>query len=1446
MSDFGVQPLTNQPAPDLTPIPLAPTSPTTPTPTTPVPVAPSTPSLPTTFQQQIAANLAGNTVAQSPGPSVAPFFQSQPTNPSALIPNLDSTRAAFIKKYQRYAPQLATIPAPIRASLISTDLSRINKGQMPLSDDETLHALSSAISGNAATLARHDTSIFGRITHLPDAAVTDLGNVLKGAARLVEPNRGNIVYQELFHNLPHWGKIYQENRAAGLNPIAAFLQSPGIRFIPGSFIASNLASGAHGLGNLLDHPVFAALDALPYASEAAKLTEIGGVAAAEGVRPLNALLTKSLLPEDAAIPKPNLVAGIEDATTTRLVPNRLGAVGEAAKQTSIGNWVTQAFGAQSRGLSKILGTADAYLHDVLKGNSPIEEGTKEAFARNSYSNAAEQTAKDLGIPLARRRAITQQFELDPNGREWITQLPENEAAFAREAIKLRSDADVVHDALGETGVAPNGERYPIKQLNKILKAQKVVDAAHEVVRARLPQLESLVSDAKPVPGSGEWHGTSRRFANDSIGDPYGASSAKNLYGPGLYTTDDFTVAEGYTAKGRGGDPVIYDVKWAGKKEPNFVDIDTTPVPVVIAQSITNHILPHLGDASLESISAVEEALVAGRPIAEVYRAIRTAVREHGYTMSDADELFHGLNDQFQTAGYDGFTHRGGGIWGDGPSHQVKIYFPDKVAEGALKIAEADPLGHLSPRARLARERATNLLDAVNRALDPNDPGTMQDVADLITNAKKSRAAYGSSRTGTDPLAPEPNIRLDTLNKLHTEVRNAAKLEKTLLKENARIPARYIPMVRDLAESEYKDAMVSTGVDPAAAARAIYARDFSAYPEFSRVELDNLIREHAKTWQDLKAAGADPLYVHHVNDGALGALKYPRAMDFARDISASKPRKLTAEPQPYIRDVSIALAHEGVELLSRDVNQSVMDSIMDAYGQRQGTLLERFRATAEDMASRDPGIDPLRKAEELARKGSAPYNPKAFNRMPVPSMANPEQIWLPRAIIDNLNRLHNPSPNAMGAILGTPTNIFRLSVLGLSPRFAVNNVFGNGFIQLAENGPGAFRWWSEAHRLIEEAKAGSTEIPLEIRGSSDLARKEIADNPINTRETERGAKLADIWNKTSESRVIRGIKYVIDKNYDLNAFFDDHNRLMSYLYGQSKALGKGLSEAEAHAAGLEAAYRTSMFWHDLTPIERNVLRQVFPFYAFTSKMLRFVTRYPFDHPARAAILSNITRAEIADQKDGLGYNWLNSIGLGPVHSNGHQLQLSLTGLNPFYDVANQYTLKGFLGNLNPVIESVLEAGGIGPGQQYASQHYDPITGKLQPTNASLPSALLGNLIPQTKAIDALLHPGSQGNGSAANRVLAGALGLPTSIRDIDVPAQYFTAELAREKDQAAVLKAAMASGDYSIALQYPALVPLVRAIQSARDNGLLSAYTPTGTTQGALDVLASAGRGVTGG
>lgn len=1253
-------------------------------------VAPALPPLGSTFAAQLTANLQGqqqNTAALTPTAFLSPSqtaatqaFAGQPTDANALITNLPNARAALAAKYARLGQQLQTVPTPIRSSLFNMDLQRVNAGQMPLSDAETGDAIAAAETHQQITPAHHDTSIWGDIKNLPGNVVSDLGAVTVGAAHLLEPNRGNPIYQELFNNLPKWLDVYHANLKAGMNPAAAFLRSPGIRFIPGSFIAANLLSGAHGLGNLLQHPLFTALDALPYASEAAGATELGQVAEGEGVRPIRAALTRTLLPEGSEIPSSRSVLApdedgnlVDQTPMTRLAPNKLGQTMQSLANTKVGSYLSQAFGQDARHLSQITGNYDATIADAMNPNgSKLDVSTpfgRIADLTRQGVTLATKTAQDLGVTDAERGGIAQMLEDSRDGLDWVHDQRPEVAQYARSLIELNQNMQAAYQDAGELPVR-NGEVYTAKQATAMDTAQSNLDAVRARAAVRvLPRLDSAVS------------------------------------------------------------------------------------------------------------SAFDDAQAA--------------------TEAHANNVDPSVNTQ-------------------GPAQAAQDYH-DKLA---------------------AIHQAT--LDAIN----PDHPGTFKDVKDQLTALKRSSVAVGSSVTG-EGAGPSANMRLDSLANISDEIRKGVKAEGKVASTSATLPGRFVPLVQKLAGEKIVGGLVESGVDPEDATRTVAMRDFAAYPEqFTPKVLNDTVDEIAKTWQDLRDAGADPQYVHHITRQQANLLAFPRVADYATDLSSTGDRSLYA-PKPYIRDVALALSHQGAEFLAKDLNQSYIDTITSTWGRTGAQMGQMFGDEAWQNAADDPRIDPLGEQQRLAREsGYRPYDPSAFNKFPPPSNYDPaSQIWMPKAILDNLERIHDPRPGALAGLLAAPTQVFKTSVLGLSPRFLINHTIGHMVMQLAENGPMVYRDYADAIALNKAMAAGedvSDRVPIEIRGSMNYARRDLADTPLASDPLfQRGGKLAEAWAKIQELKPVQAVSWLANKNYDLNAWLDDNNRLMSYLHGERKAFGDGLSGPAAQAAALETAYRTSMFWSDLTPIERTVIRPVVPFYGFTAKLMRFVLNYPFDHPARTAIMSNIAQAELHDQGSGLGLSWLNSLGLGPVNSKGKQLRLQLKGLNPFADVADKFTFAGFLAGLNPVLSSVAEAAGMKqPGSTYATETYDPATGKMVDQSPGLVGSLLSNLVPQTQIAGALA------GGGGSPKTLAAALGLPTSLTRVDVPATYAKAELAREQDQTAVFKQALSSGDWSTALTYPALVPLLTAIAQARSRGQLTAYNPTST--GTPSVLESIGQGVSGG
>src|SRR5690606_20404401 len=151
----------------------------------------------------------------------------------------------------------------------------------------------------------------------------------------------------------------------------------------------------------------------------------------------------------------------------------------------------------------------------------------------------------------------------------------------------------------------------------------------------------------------------------------------------------------------------------------------------------------------------------------------------------------------------------------------------------------------------------------------------------------------------------------------------------------------------------------------------------------------------------------------------------------------------------------------------------------------------------------------------------------------------------------------------------------------------------------------------------------------------------------------------------------GISRTVDFLFDINTFVDDMYRSMAYLYGKKKGMRGGLSEDAAHLAGIELANKVLQNWDAMTPLERSLLRNIFPFYGWMKHILMYTGSMPIDHPLRVGVLSNFARNEIEDW--GLPQRFYAMFMLGEPDKYGNVKAISFRGSNPFSDVANYMTL-----------------------------------------------------------------------------------------------------------------------------------------------------------------------------
>lgn len=360
--------------------------------------------------------------------------------------------------------------------------------------------------------------------------------------------------------------------------------------------------------------------------------------------------------------------------------------------------------------------------------------------------------------------------------------------------------------------------------------------------------------------------------------------------------------------------------------------------------------------------------------------------------------------------------------------------------------------------------------------------------------------------------------------------------------------------------------------------------------------------------------------------------------------------------------SRALRAAYVDLYHERINNRVLDSI------------------ESEVVRPIPEIDGIRQVPE----GWVPWNRSSFERI---ERVTPEGAAIPtpaaRTMVpDSIDRTLRafsaqglpqrvPAIGRLVTFSGKVLNPWRHLLLTLSPRFYANNLVGNAILGSLEMGvgPKAFRAWQEAYRsLKKETVEGQVvrgrRLPPELFGAS-------------LRQEMQGGRLTQAIRDFSRRHTGRDLS--LEAVGRLNSYIDELARAAVYIHARRR----GVSDAQAISTSLRALVNYS----DLSPFERSVIRQIFPFYAFQKGMLKRAVRLPLDHPLRTAALSKVslllggyTEEERRQYPDYL----FAGIPLG-------RGQVSTRGINPFQDSLALATPEGIIGSLSPLVEVPIRAG-----------------------------------------------------------------------------------------------------------------------------------------------------------
>jgi len=399
-----------------------------------------------------------------------------------------------------------------------------------------------------------------------------------------------------------------------------------------------------------------------------------------------------------------------------------------------------------------------------------------------------------------------------------------------------------------------------------------------------------------------------------------------------------------------------------------------------------------------------------------------------------------------------------------------------------------------------------------------------------------------------------------------------------------------------------------------------------------------------------------------------------------------------------------------------------------------------------------------------------FDPQSTFGFSLPRLGN-HNIYLPKEVADALPKMLNKGQFPMEGAWNKATNLFRFSILGLSPRYTAHVAFGGTFLlalrsspRLLEAIPGAWKIMKGQGDVPREAIArGATQ-----RGIDPVVYQTFHDstrNVANRAFLHRAGSQAARWVAEEHIEKVQGIKLaaaqpvhwlkaVGDLNYSFTNAVADFQRAWAYSDFLMGAKRKGTfrdpvsnekldwTDARMRAAAEEHIRKVFGDLSAMTPLERATFTKLMPFYGWTKHILQFTGTYPVDHPFRASALTVMAVQDTNSVSSGLPKRLQFLLFLGSPDVAGNVNAVDVRFMDPLRDVANYATIGGWVSALNPIISApiaMIDPNIIFGGTSlYPNVTYDQFYGiETAPAQGS-PLTAIEQFVPQVSALDAALN------------------------------------------------------------------------------------------------------------
>lgn len=620
------------------------------------------------------------------------------------------------------------------------------------------------------------------------------------------------------------------------------------------------------------------------------------------------------------------------------------------------------------------------------------------------------------------------------------------------------------------------------------------------------------------------------------------------------------------------------------------------------------------------------------------------------------------------------------------------------------------------------------------------------VAKAITHQAAAEDKLASSIDKLDKINSELATTIDPVRKLQLESQrlqatrlldraksaaNKARYDRTLTIYST-APKEFYPMLKTRLHEEAVG-QITGKLDRAEITRpefdaAMKKFELGDYVQvFGKPAWEKLSSGIEQTWTSLLDAGFDPIFLHNVPSFKSGAATRGKVIATHEFRPGQFQDVRLSDTTPEYSDVAVGLTSGAAEYVNRlSTDRFITDHIIPRGYNYDDALkvampqIERLQKKGMNLVEAKDRV-----LNEMFAKVDNAEEAFGFSSVRAHSNMAGRTLYFDKDTFNAAKKLTAPKTpaTAFGRAAEKTNSIFKTSLFGLSIKHLADETLGNTFLLGLTGTRDTFSpsVWREA---IDMARTDT--LPAKLSRGLDIVSTD------ELRNTAYGKTLG---------RVFKGIGGNALTHF--NEFMNKVHKSVSYLGEEKHLLRQGVEPELAQELAIRHANDALVDFDSMMPLERTIIRQVFPFYSWTRFLAKFVTKYPIDHPLRASFFSRIADMENTDESSGFPRYFRNLAFMGNQDENGNIRAVDLRVMNPLRDTANLSSWAGFFSAVSPLLEVPLRAAGIdtlaGSPEMFPELTYDPETGKLVARRNSIASKsgvmeMLGQFIPPAQSID----------------------------------------------------------------------------------------------------------------